>query len=175
MQCTDLDAKLQQTEALASAAATADKDRDAATDQANKDRAVKQQEDAADQQHMQNQDALANKVEDDAERDAQFKRDQIAQATARKNAQEDKQIAKQDKKDKQSDDNDFNIKANFLSGAGEALVDATGGNFCIVICTDQQKDVFKPVLKKGYTIATELVDVSLSDLSTVNFEATIFK
>ena len=118
------------------------------------------------------QDDLANKVVDNDERQAQFERDVQQTQINRQYAKEDKAQAKIDKIDERDDDNDFNIRASFLDGAGKALVAATYKQYNVLIVTDQENDDWDTPMKGE--LASQLVDVQLSDGSMVNFEARIF-
>ena len=116
--------------------------------------------------------ALDNKIEDNDEKQAQFERDVQQTSINRKYAQQDKAIARVDKKLEQSDDNDFNIRSSFLKSAGAALMEATFKQFNILIVTDQENDEWETPVKDE--LASQLVDVQLTDGTMVNFEARLF-
>ena len=67
------------------------------------------------------------------------------------------------------DNNDFNIKSNFLANVGDALQKMTMGQYNILIRTDQEKDADKsrPV---GTIGPLDLVKVELSSGSEVNYQ-----
>lgn len=151
---------------------TADADRAVESDKNRRD--GDRDDKLADQQIASSkaQDDLANKKEDNDETQAKFNRDLTTQQVGRTNARQDKAYAKIDKIDERDDDNDFNIRASFLEGAGKAIVAATYKQYNVLIITDQENDEWETPVKGE--IASQLVDVQLSDGSMVNFEARIF-
>ena len=71
-----------------------------------------------------------------------------------------------------NDDNEFNIRKNFLDNAVNSIKTATCGQYNIVICTDQQKDDFQNL--KGQILPMDLLDVEVSNGKTVNFQVYVF-
>lgn len=71
-----------------------------------------------------------------------------------------------------NDDNEFNIRKNFLDNAVNSIKTATCGQYNIVICTDQQRDDFQNL--KGQILPMDLLDVELSKGKTVNFQVYVF-
>lgn len=67
------------------------------------------------------------------------------------------------------DNNDFNIKSNFLANVGDALQKMTMGQYNILIRTDQEKDADKS-RPTGTIGPLNLVKVELSSGSEVNYQ-----
>ncbi len=72
-----------------------------------------------------------------------------------------------------NDNNEFNIRKNFLDNAVNAIKTATCGQYNIVVCTDQQKDDFQNL--KGQILPMDLLDVEVSKGKVVNFEVYVFE
>lgn len=72
-----------------------------------------------------------------------------------------------------TDNNEFNIRKNFLDNTVDAIKTATGGQYNIVICTDQHKDDFQNL--KGRILPMELLEVEVSHGKFVNFEVDVFE
>ena len=72
-----------------------------------------------------------------------------------------------------NDDNEFNIRKNFLENAVNSIKTATCGQYNIVIATDQQKDDFQNL--KGQILPMDLLDVEVSKGKIVNFEVYVFE
>lgn len=72
-----------------------------------------------------------------------------------------------------TDNNEFNIRKNFLDNIVDAIKTATGGQYNIVICTDQHKDDFQNL--KGRILPMELLEVEVSHGKFVNFEVYVFE
>ncbi|KAF6219130.1 hypothetical protein HO133_004955 [Letharia lupina] len=71
-----------------------------------------------------------------------------------------------------NDNNEFNIRKNFLDNAVNSIKTATCGQYNIVIATDQQKDDFQNL--KGQILPMDLLDVEVSQGKIVNFEVYVF-
>lgn len=71
-----------------------------------------------------------------------------------------------------NDDNEFNIRKNFLENAVNSIQTATCGQYNIVIATDQEKDDFQNL--KGQILPMDLLDVEVSKGKIVNFEVYVF-
>lgn len=72
-----------------------------------------------------------------------------------------------------NDDNEFNIRKNFLDNAVNAIKTATCGQYNIVIATDQRRDDFQNL--KGQVLPMDLLDVEVSKGKIVNFEVYVFE
>lgn len=72
-----------------------------------------------------------------------------------------------------NDDNEFNIRKNFLDNAVNSIKTATCGQYNIVIATDQQRDDFQNL--KGQILPMDLLDVEVSKGKVVNFEVYVFE
>ena len=72
-----------------------------------------------------------------------------------------------------NDNNEFNIRKNFLDNAVNSIKTATCGQYNIVIATDQQKDDFQNL--KGQILPMDLLDVEVSSGKVVNFEVYVFE
>ena len=72
-----------------------------------------------------------------------------------------------------NDNNEFNIRKNFLDNAVNSIKTATCGQYNIVIATDQDKDDFQNL--KGQILPMDLLDVEVSQGKTVNFEVYVFE
>ena len=72
-----------------------------------------------------------------------------------------------------TDNNEFNIRKNFLDNAVNSIKTATCGQYNIVIATDQDKDDFQNL--KGQILPMDLLDVEVSQGKTVNFEVYVFE
>lgn len=72
-----------------------------------------------------------------------------------------------------TENNEFNIRKNFLDNGVNAIQMATRGQYNIVICTDQQKDDFQNL--KGRVLPMELLEFELSQGKVVNFEVYVFE
>ena len=72
-----------------------------------------------------------------------------------------------------NDDNEFNIRKNFLDNAVNSIKTATCGQYNIVICTDQARDDFQNL--KGQILPMDLLDVEVSKGKIVNFEVYVFE
>lgn len=70
------------------------------------------------------------------------------------------------------DNNEFNIRKNFLLNAVNSIHEATLSQYNIVICTDQAKDDFQNL--KGQILPMDLLDVEVSQGKVVNFEVYVF-
>ena len=71
-----------------------------------------------------------------------------------------------------NDDNEFNIRKNFLDNAVAAIQTATMSQYNIVICTDQAHDDFQDL--QGRILPMDLLDVTIAPGKTVNFEVYVF-
>ena len=71
-----------------------------------------------------------------------------------------------------NDNNEFNIRKNFLDNAVNAIHDATYGQFNIVICTDQAHDDFQNLA--GQILPMDLIDVEVAQGKVVNFQVYVF-
>lgn len=71
-----------------------------------------------------------------------------------------------------TDNNEFNIRKNFLENAVNSIQTATCGQYNIVIATDQDKDDFQNL--KGQILPMDLLDVEVSAGKIVNFEVYVF-
>ncbi|KAL8784864.1 MAG: hypothetical protein Q9195_008857 [Heterodermia aff. obscurata] len=71
-----------------------------------------------------------------------------------------------------NNDNEFNIRKNFLDNAVSAIHDATYGQFNIVICTDQAHDDFQALT--GQILPMNLIDVEVAQGKIVNFQVYVF-
>lgn len=71
-----------------------------------------------------------------------------------------------------TDNNEFNIRKNFLLNAVNAIQEATCSQYNIVICTDQGKDDFQNL--KGQILPMAILDVEVSQGKIVNFEVYVF-
>lgn len=72
-----------------------------------------------------------------------------------------------------NDDNEFNIRKNFLDNAVNSIKVATCGQYNIVIATDQARDDFQNL--KGQILPMDLLDVEVSKGKIVNFEVYVFE
>ena len=72
-----------------------------------------------------------------------------------------------------NDNNEFNIRKNFLDNAVNSIKTATCGQYNIVIATDQQRDDFQNL--KGQILPMDLLDVEVSQGKIVNFEVYVFE
>ena len=72
-----------------------------------------------------------------------------------------------------NDNNEFNIRKNFLDNAVAAIRDATYSQFNIVICTDQAHDDFQNLT--GQILPMDLIDVEVSQGKIVNFQVYVFE
>ena len=72
-----------------------------------------------------------------------------------------------------TDNNEFNIRKNFLDNAVNSIKTATCGQYNIVIATGQDKDDFQNL--KGQILPMDLLDVEVSQGKTVNFEVYVFE
>ena len=72
-----------------------------------------------------------------------------------------------------NDDNEFNIRKNFLDNAVNSIKTATCGQYNIVIATDQSRDDFQNL--KGQILPMDLLDVEVSKGKIVNFEVYVFE
>ena len=72
-----------------------------------------------------------------------------------------------------NDDNEFNIRKNFLVNAVNSIKTATCGQYNIVIATDQHRDDFQNL--KGQILPMDLLDVEVSKGKIVNFEVYVFE
>ena len=70
------------------------------------------------------------------------------------------------------DNNEFNIRKNFLLNAVNAIQEATLSQYNIVVCTDQAHDDFQNL--KGQVLPMDLLDVEVSQGKVVNFEVYVF-
>ena len=71
-----------------------------------------------------------------------------------------------------SDDNEFNIRKNFLDNTVNAIKEATCSQFNIVICTDQEHDDFQNL--KGRILPMDLVTVDVAKNKPVDFQVYVF-
>ena len=71
-----------------------------------------------------------------------------------------------------NDNNEFNIRKNFLDNAVNAIHEATYGQFNIVICTDQAHDDFQNLT--GQILPMDLIDVEVAQGKVVNFQVYVF-
>ena len=69
-------------------------------------------------------------------------------------------------------DNEFNIRKNFLDNAVNAIQQATYSQFNIVICTDQEKDDFQNL--QGRILPMNLLNLEISEGKFVNFQVYVF-
>ena len=87
----------------------------------------------------------------------------IFREQARKIAEENRQ-----------DDNDFNIRKNFLENAVAAINDLLQGQFNIMVLTDQEHDIEWGGPLKGRLLPMDLVEVEISNGRKVNFQVMVF-
>lgn len=71
-----------------------------------------------------------------------------------------------------SDDNEFNIRKNFLDNTVDAIRKATVSQYNIVIRTDQEHDDFQDL--QGEILPMNLVEVEVAQGKTVNFQVSVF-
>lgn len=71
-----------------------------------------------------------------------------------------------------NNDNEFNIRKNFLDNAVAAIQDATYSQFNTVICTDQAHDDFQNLT--GQILRMDLIDVEVAQGKVVNFQVYVF-
>ena len=71
-----------------------------------------------------------------------------------------------------NDNNEFNIRKNFLDNAVSAVRKATLSQYNIVICTDQEHDDFQNL--QGQILPMDLVDVEVSQEKVVIFQVYVF-
>lgn len=71
-----------------------------------------------------------------------------------------------------TDNNEFNIRKNFLTNAINSIKEATCSQYNIVICTDQDHDDFQNL--KGQILPMDLLNVEVSQGKIVNFEVYVF-
>jgi hypothetical protein len=83
-----------------------------------------------------------------------------------------RQIAAQIKEDMRNEDNEFNIRNQFLSNAVNAIKEATFSQFNIVICTDQEHDDFQDL--QGQILPMDLLNLEISAGKFVNFQVYVF-
>jgi hypothetical protein len=72
-----------------------------------------------------------------------------------------------------TDDNEFNIRKQFLDNAVEAIKQATYSQYNIVICTDQEHDDFQDLT--GQVLPMDLIEVTVAQNKTVNFQVYVFE
>ena len=72
------------------------------------------------------------------------------------------------------DNNDFNIRKNFLDNAVGAISDLLQGQYNIMVLTDQEHDVEWGGPLKGRLLPMQLLDVQISGGKTVNFQVIVF-
>ena len=71
-----------------------------------------------------------------------------------------------------TDNNEFNIRKNFLVNAVNSIMEATCSQYNIVICTDQDHDDFQNL--KGQILPMDLLNVEVATGKVVNFEVYVF-
>ncbi|KAI8628983.1 hypothetical protein F5Y19DRAFT_476074 [Xylariaceae sp. FL1651] len=77
------------------------------------------------------------------------------------------------KEQARNDDNEFNIRKQFLDNAVQAIRDATYDQYNIVICTDQAHDDFQNLT--GQILPMDLIDVEVRKDVIVNFQVYVFE
>jgi hypothetical protein len=77
-------------------------------------------------------------------------------------------MAQQNKDKMNADDNDYNIRNQFLENAVNAIKNATLSQFNIVICTDQNKDDFQNL--KGQILPMDLLNLEIAPGKVVDFQ-----
>ena len=83
-----------------------------------------------------------------------------------------RQEAAKNKEAMRNEDNEFNIRKNFLDNAVNAIQQATCSQFNIVICTNQEKDDFQDL--QGRILPMDLLNLEISEGKFVNFEVYVF-
>jgi hypothetical protein len=83
-----------------------------------------------------------------------------------------RQIAAKNKEDMKDENNEFNIRNQFLSNAVNAIREATFAQFNIVICTDQEHDDFQDL--QGQILPMDLLNLEISAGKFVNFQVYVF-
>ena len=80
--------------------------------------------------------------------------------------------AAKNKEAMRNEDNEFNIRKNFLDNAVNAIQQATCSQFNIVICTNQEHDDFQDL--QGRILPMDLLNLEISQGKFVNFEVYVF-
>jgi hypothetical protein len=81
-------------------------------------------------------------------------------------------IAAVNKTNMENDDNEFNIRNQFLQNAVAAIKTATCGQFNIVICTNQERDDFQNL--KGQILPMNLLNLEIAPNKFVDFQIYVF-
>ena len=84
--------------------------------------------------------------------------------------EEARKIAEQNRQD----DNDFNIRKNFLENAVAAINNLLQGQYNIMLLTDQEKDIEWGGPLKGRLLPMDLVEVEVGGGRKVNFQVMVF-
>ncbi|KAG8530169.1 uncharacterized protein KY384_005652 [Bacidia gigantensis] len=71
-----------------------------------------------------------------------------------------------------NEDNEFNIRKNFLDNAVNAIKEATYSQYNIVICTDQEHDDFQSLT--GQILPMDLLNLEVAPGKNVNFQVYVF-
>ena len=80
--------------------------------------------------------------------------------------------AAKNKEATRTEDNEFNIRKQFLDNAVNAIKEATYGQYNIVICTDQEHDDFQALT--GEVLPMDLLNLEVSEGKNVNFQVYVF-
>ena len=80
--------------------------------------------------------------------------------------------AAKNKEAMRQEDNEFNIRKNFLDNAVAAIQTATVNQFNIVVCTNQEKDDFQDL--QGRILPMDLLNLEISQGKFVDFEVYVF-
>jgi hypothetical protein len=83
-----------------------------------------------------------------------------------------REMAAQTKDDMRNEDNEFNIRNQFLSNAVDAIKKATFSQFNIVICTNQEHDDFQDL--QGQILPMDLMNLEISAGKFVDFQVYVF-
>jgi hypothetical protein len=81
-------------------------------------------------------------------------------------------IAAVNKENMRNEDNEFNIRNQFLSNAVNAIKDATCSQFNIVICTNQEHDDFQNL--QGQILPMNLLNLEIAPNKFVDFQIYVF-
>ena len=78
------------------------------------------------------------------------------------------------KEQQRQDDNEFNIRKNFLENAIAAINDLLQGQYNIMVLTDQEHDIEWGGPLKGRLLPMDLLEVDIGNGKTVNFQVIVF-
>lgn len=84
-----------------------------------------------------------------------------------------RQMAEDLKEQARNNDNEFNIRKQFLDNSVNAIKEATYGQYNILICTDQAHDDFQNL--EGQILPMDLIDVEVRKDTFVNFQVYVFE